>query len=115
MGASEKLLDIIHGLLVQLPSLLTMLVCIVLAMVRWRRHPKVSLTLIVGLLLLIVFAVIFQFVYVFVPDWFNTTANATSRATVFLVITFINNCCWAIGLVTLFSAIFMQRNPSRRA
>lgn len=44
----------LSGLLTQLPLYIVWIVGIVIALVRWSRHPKVSLLLLIGLLVLLV-------------------------------------------------------------
>jgi chromate transport protein ChrA len=119
MNSSSKLIEILQDLLLQLPSLLTMLGCIVAAIIRRQRHPKISLTVIISLVLLILITFVFAFVYAFVPDMFRRPGNVSATQIVIIVISFIYNSLWAIALAILLSAIFMQRttpaSPAERS
>ena len=109
MNTSTKLLEVLSSLLLQLPSLLTILGCIVFAIIRWRRHPKVSLTVIVSLALLLLITFVFPFVYSFAPDLIVKQGDFKATQTVFMVISFFYNSFWGIALAVLLAAIFMQR------
>lgn len=93
----------------QLPSLLTMLACIVVAVIRWKRHPKVSMTLLISLGFLFLHTLVFAFVYAFVPDLFVGPGNFTAMRTVITIISFIYNSSLAIAFGILLTAVFMQR------
>lgn len=109
MDTSARLFEVLRNLLLQLPSLLTMLACMAVAIIRWRRHPKVSLTVTISLALLLLLTFVFQFVYSFVPDLIVKPGDFKASQTVFMVITFFYNSFWGIALVVLLTAIFMQR------
>ena len=63
-----KLTEMLWGLLEQLPSLLTIVACMIVAALRWKRHPRVSLMVLIALLLIVVHAFVFAAVYEWVPD-----------------------------------------------
>ena len=115
MGASTKLLDLLKDLLEQLPSLLTLLVCMVVAIVRWKKHSKVSLVVLLSLGFLFFHMLVFAVVYNWVPDWFIASATGADRASVirnvYLVLGLITNTSLAAGLALLLVAIFMRREP----
>jgi uncharacterized BrkB/YihY/UPF0761 family membrane protein len=110
MENSNRFLDVLWSLVLQLPSLLTMLACIMAAIIRWRRHPKVSLALATGLGLLILHAFIFALVYAFVPELFARPGNYGMMRTVVNVITFLYNSSLAIAFGILLLAVFMKRS-----
>ena len=110
MDLSYKLLNLLHGLLVQIPSTLAIIGCIVAALIRWKRHPKVSLTVVIALVLLLLHAFVFAFVYAFVPEWLSTPGDFSRRETIFTLISFSYNFLLAIALAVLMAAIFMQRD-----
>src|SRR5437660_12383523 len=76
MEASNKLLDLFKALAEQLPSLLTLLACMIFAIARWKRHPKVSLVVLISLGLLFFHTLVFAVVFNWVPDWFIRSASA---------------------------------------
>lgn len=110
MENSTKFLDILRDLGLQLPSLLTMLACIIAAIVRWRRHPRVSLALVTGLGLMLLHAFIFALVYAFVPELFARPGNYGLMRTVVNVISFLYNSSLAIAFGILLWAVFMKRD-----
>jgi uncharacterized BrkB/YihY/UPF0761 family membrane protein len=112
MDSSNRFFEALWGIAVQLPSLLTMLACIVVAVIRWKRHPKVSVTLVIGLVLLVLHTFVFAFVYAYVPDVLAGPGNYAAMRTIITVISFIYNSSLAIAIGILLAAVFMQRNPS---
>jgi hypothetical protein len=114
-----KLTQYFWNLMEQAPSLLTMLACLVFALSRWKRYPKVSLTVALSLALLILHVIVFMFVYDLVPPLFlrgasyqNFEQTARTRQILFFALGFISNFFFAIGLGLLLVAIFMQRKPA---
>ena len=112
MDSSNRFFEALWGIAVQLPSLLTMLICIVLVVIRWKRHPKVSLTLVIGLILLFLHTFVFAFIYAYVPDLFAGPVNYAALRTIISVVSFIYNSSLAIVIGILLTAVFMQRSPS---
>lgn len=110
MENSTKFLDILRDLGLQLPSLLTMVGCILAAILRWRRHPKVSMAVVAGMGLMLVHAFVFAFVYAFVPDLFLRPGNYGMFRTVINVISFLYNSSLAIAFGILLWAVFMKRD-----
>jgi uncharacterized BrkB/YihY/UPF0761 family membrane protein len=110
MENSNKFLDVLWSLVLQLPSLLTMLACILAAILRWKRHPKVSLAVVVGLGLMILNAFIFAFVFVYVPELFARPGNYGMMRAVSNVISFFYNSSLAIAFGILLLAVFMKRS-----
>ncbi len=110
MENSTNFLDILRDLGLQLPSLLTMLACVLVAILRWKKHPKVSLAVIAGLGLMVVHAVVFAFVYAFVPDLFLRPGSYGMMRTVINIISFLYNSSLAIAFGILLWAVFMNRD-----
>ena len=113
METTDKLLELLRSVLQQLPSLLTMLACILLAVIRWKRHPRVSMTVIISLVLLILHSLVFAVVYTWVPGWLMESGWA-SMQTMLSVLGFIYNTALAVPFALLLVAIFMQRKPARQ-
>lgn len=105
----HRFLQVLWNMATQLPSLLTMLACLVFAIIRWRRHPTISLTVIISLALLFIITLVFPFVYSFVPDLLVKPGDFQARQTAVSVISFFYNTFWAIALAVLLVAIFRQR------
>jgi hypothetical protein len=110
VDTADKLVELLYSLLQQLPSLLAMLGCILLAVIRWKRHPRVSLMVIISLMLLILHILTFTVIYIWVPDavmrsgWFSIQTMLTAMG-------FIYNVALAVPFALLLIAIFMQRKP----
>ena len=121
MSGSENLLAFLKDLAVQIPSILTILVCMIFAGVRWTYHPRVSLVALIGLLVLLIHTFLFAAVYAWVPQAIiasMTPPVAADKAEVaryvYIVMAVIYNCLEAIPFVILLGAIFMKRHlPSR--
>ncbi len=113
MDTSDKLFELVRTLLQQLPSLLTLLVCILFAAIRWKRHPRISLVLIIGLVLLILHSLFFAVAYNWVPGWLRES-DWVSVPTMLTAMGFIYNAALSVPLALLLIAIFMQRNPAAK-
>jgi hypothetical protein len=116
MAASTKLFDLLRDLLEQLPSLLTLLVCMVVAIARWKKHPRVSLVVLISLGFLFFHLLVFTVVYNWVPDWLIHAAPIANQASVtrnvYLVLALVTNTSLAVGLALLLTGIFMKRTPA---
>jgi hypothetical protein len=114
----EKLLTLLKDFAQQAPSVLTILGCVIFAVVRWKRHPRVSLVVLIALFLLLIQFVVFTIVYNWVPDWLINSADVMSRPAVarnvYLVLGVISNIFLSIGLAVLLAGIFMRRDVSPR-
>lgn len=94
----------------QLPSLITILVCIVVVIARWKRQPTVSLLAVIGLLLLWLHVPVFALIYAQGPSLFlgkNYTPEDLRK--LFLVLGLIFNSTRAIAFAPLLAAIFIGR------
>ncbi len=111
---SDTLTQILKNLLEQLPSMLTAMVCIVIAFVRWKRHPKVSLVVAISLILMLVHVPLFAIVYGYLPAWLAQTVKPVDfigfNRKLYLVLGLISNGMVAIALAVLLAGIFMKRN-----
>jgi uncharacterized BrkB/YihY/UPF0761 family membrane protein len=110
MENSTKFVDALWSLLLQLPSLLTMLACILAAVFRWKRHPRVSLTVVVALSLMLIHAFVFAFVFAYVPDLFARPGDYGMMRAVITIISFIYSSSLAIAFGILFLSVFMKRS-----
>lgn len=113
MEASHKMFDLLKDLLEQLPSLLTILACMVFAIARWKRYPKVSLVVLIGLGLLFLHLIVFTVVYNWIPDLLIRSTPYPNQAivmrNVYLVLGLITNSSLAVALAVLLTGIFIQR------
>jgi hypothetical protein len=121
MPTSDRLFYLFTNFLQQLPSLLALLGCLIFAITRWKRHPKVAMVVTIGLGLLLVHTIVFLFVYNFVPDWFFRSATFAGTdfeerekliRNVYLVLGWISNSAAAVAFAVLLAGIFMRRKPA---
>lgn len=118
---SDRLFYLFINFVQQLPSLLALLACLVFAITRWKRYPKVAMVVTIGLGLLLLHAIVFLFVYNFVPSWFLRSAlesgsNFEERDKIirnlYLVLGWISNSVAAVAFAVLLAGIFMGRKPT---
>src|SRR3954468_18633649 len=111
MGDTSKLLQLLKTMAEQLPSLIAILACIGFAISRRKSYPKVALTVIVGLVLLILDSFIFNIIYTWVPDWFIKTDSydPIKARNFYLALGLIANTFNAAITAILVAAVFMQR------
>ena len=113
---SDKILELIRTYAEQIPTLLTYAGCLILALTRWKRHPKVSLAVAIALAIFLLQAIVFTIIYAFVPDYFIRSASPENIRTVirnvYLVLGLISFSISAVALALLLTGIFMQRRPA---
>ena len=110
-----KLTEYFWTLAEQLPSLITMIGCIAFALIRWKRHPKVSLMVVLSVGLLFLHALVFLLIFDLVPPLFIKPGgfedSESVRLTVSLVLGILYNGGLAVAFALLLGAVFMQRKP----
>lgn len=114
MPTSDRLFYLFTNFLQQLPSVLALVGCIIFAITRWKRYPKVAMVVTIGLGLLLIHSIVFLFVYNFVPRWFidytqDYRSIETTIRNVYLVLGWISNTASAVAFAVLLAGIFMQR------
>jgi hypothetical protein len=115
MEESHRLFEFLRTIVPQLPSLLTLVGCIVFALVRWKHHPKVSLVLSAGLLWLFLVILLFATTIYWIPDLIirrGIFVEANSVQTFYVAMSLIYNTGLAIGFALLLISIFMQRKTN---
>jgi len=117
----NNLFYLFTSFLQSLPSLLALVACIIFAITRWKKHPKVSMVVTIGLGLLLVNAVVFLFVYNFVTNWIRTSMMESGASfmevdkrmqTVYLVLAWISNSWIAVAFAVVLVGVFMRRKPT---
>lgn len=97
---------------------------IVFALTRWKRTPKVSMMVVLGLVLMFVHVFVFLIVYDLVPPIFLRGISATTtefetaeriRRNLFLTLGLISNALLAVPFALLLAAVFMGRKRSAEA
>lgn len=103
----EMIIPIISSLSVASPLIITWAVGIVIAVMRWQRHPRVSQLVVIALGVLIVAAVLNLTLNVLLPQiLMRSGGDATTLGVVFTItgaiFSLIQTVCWAMILVALF-------------
>jgi len=114
---SDRLYYLFINFVEQLPSLLALLACLIFAITRWKRHPKVAMVVTIGLALLLLHAIVFTCVYNFVPRLFIDYSRSYAEIeptirNVYLVLGWISNSAAAFAFAVLLTGIFMRRKPT---
>lgn len=101
----------LSDVLTQLPSLLAMFICVIIALIRWKRHPKISLLVMLGLTSMILEALIFAAVYAWVPRWMASSEPIESRQVIYTALSVSHNSLIALSMGLLLLAAFIGRRP----
>ncbi|MCM3900354.1 MAG: hypothetical protein ND866_01465 [Pyrinomonadaceae bacterium] len=112
---TNDLYSLAHDVLTELPSLFVMLICIVVAIVRWKRHPRVSLIVILALTFLTLVTLASAAVFIWVPRLFVDPGNYVTTSGVYAVLNIIYNGLFTLALGALLLAVFIQRPSSQRS
>ena len=107
---SQDLLQVLRNVVTQLPSLLTLLVCLVIAIIRWKRHPKVSMLAGLGLILIIFDELFYSGAYIWIPRLFFAPGSDQEHQTFFYLLGLSSSLLFALSLGMLLIAIFIDRN-----
>jgi len=102
------------GMLVNIPSVLTALVCIIVAAVLWKRHPKTSLLVIVSMVWLTLQMFMSEAVFYFVPQWLIEQGKYSSLDIFYNVAGILNSILTALALGLLLWAVFGHRTPAKQ-
>lgn len=104
-----QLYELARALGPQLVSLATAFVCIVIALVRRKRHPRASLVTIIALVFLILHTIVFAIAGVVLSDWF-ILGRGVASSSFYLVFNTTSSLTLAVVFGILLVAIFGQRN-----
>ena len=107
---SSSFIAVLSSLAIQSPLLILYLAGIVIALIRWARHPRTSLFTILALGVLLVLAITNTFVYTLLPTYFfGGEQTLSQRFTIFYLIGIIINLLHATAFGFLLAAIFGER------
>ena len=96
----------------RIPLLLLLLGGIGFAIVRWNRHPKVSLLVTLGLLFYLLESTFFTFIIFLLPTFLpggGAFVASGTFYTVYTVLYLIDDVAYAAVIIVLVSAVFTQR------
>lgn len=102
-------MDLSYLLLRRLPIILLALVGILLAIVRWKRHPKVSLLTAFGMGLFLFQSLTFMFVYYFLPRLVDRGWTYGSVNHLYTLAQICQDFLFAGVIILLVAAAFSQR------
>ena len=92
------------------PMYLTSVVGLVFAIIRWKRHPKVSLVAILTLLLLMGQSLTFNTIFYFLPRLVEQGFSYGAIDRFYIVVEVCRDIVYSIIIVLLVSAAFIQRS-----
>ena len=93
------------------PVMLVVLAGIVFAIIRWKRHPKVSAFAIAGLLLFQIQSLAFSSMYYKLPELANRGWTWAAIDNLSIAIDVCHDIFYALAIALLASAVFSSRNP----
>ena len=101
---------LLHNLLLRLPTLLLFAAGVILAIVNWKRHPKVSLLTLLGLCIWQLESFAFMLVRNRLPDWLRENGwNSESTVKAYFAINVAQDFIFSLMLILLVAAAFSQR------
>ncbi len=106
-----QIYQFLSDIAMQLPSLLTMLGGIIVAIIRWKRHPRISLMVVISLVLMILHLLLFAVVFATLRSMISYE-NFRMMQTYQTLASTAYNIILAIITAILLAAIFIQRNKS---
>ncbi|HYH84404.1 MAG TPA: hypothetical protein VEX60_02915 [Pyrinomonadaceae bacterium] len=102
--------ELLRSLLMRLPTLLLFAAGVVFAIIRWKRHPKVSLLTLLGLCIWQIESFAFMFVRNRLPDWLRENGwDSESTITAYFAINLTQDFFYSIMLILLVAAALSQR------
>ena len=97
----------LRSTLIRTPTLILFVVGVLIALIRFKRHPKVSALALAGLCLWQLESFTFMFVRYKLPDW--TREHGWSFSTVFISLNVTQDFFYSAMLALLVAAAFTQR------
>src|SRR2546423_9722690 len=101
----------LRSLLVRSPTLLLVAAGVIVAIISWKRHPKVSLLTLLGLCLWQLESLTFMFVRRGLPDWAREHGfSPDGMAKVYFALNLTQDFFYSAMLILLVAAAFSQRD-----
>jgi len=107
----SDLFQLVREVAIQFPSLLALLVCLVIALVRWKRHPRASLVASAAFILLMLHGLVFAVLYTWIPHWLGE-GSAESQRSFYNMFALFANALFAIAMAILLVAVFIDRKQA---
>ncbi len=100
-------------LLAEIPVLLVWTAGLVIAVVRWRQHPRVSLLTVIALILMLVNLLVGMLLNILIPTWLSAQGSDSSEIILFFTVKgFIQAVISAVAFGLLLAALFGWRKPA---
>ena len=103
---------ILSELALQLPVLIAIVCCMVVLMMRWKRHPGVSALAITGLALTLIHIPVFTTIYAWVPEMLPKNPSSADITKLYLIMGLIFNTTFVAASAPLLVAVFIKRPGS---
>ena len=103
--------ELFRNIAPQLISLLTAVICLVVVLTRWKRHPRISLMAALGLILLILHSLVFSVADVWLPQLL-IRPGYVSVEIFYSVFGLATSFALAIAFTVLLIAVFIDRKPA---
>jgi len=101
---------LLRSVLLRAPVLLVFAVGVIVAIVRWKRHPKVSLLTLLGLFIWQFEALAFTFLHYRMNEWFRANNwNSESQIRAIFAVNVAQDLLYSVMLILLVVAAFSRR------
>lgn len=112
---SGVILAALGQILGRLPTLIAWLVAVVIALVRWKKHPKVSALVVIAVAILSIELLIGSVFTAAMPRYLSASGRGASEiGVVFAAYSFVNSAisagCWAMLIAAIFG--WREQPPS---
>ncbi|HEX5708753.1 MAG TPA: hypothetical protein VFX96_15750 [Pyrinomonadaceae bacterium] len=112
MESSEVVKSILLNYLFAAPTLLVWLAGVLVSIVLWRKHPRVSLLALAGFGVALLVALAYGFVFVLLNHWLNSAEIAyDQREYYYNALRFVFSLVEAVAAVLIVTAVFTGRGP----
>jgi hypothetical protein len=110
MEPSDRILPLLASLLLQSPILLVWLAGFILAVVYWRRHPRVSLFTVIALVIFLVETLVDSYLNLWLPLMLSERGmGAVQLGQFYMIKGFVSAIIGAVAWGLLVAAIFSER------
>lgn len=110
METGNLIIEYLTRLATQLPTLIVLVVGVILALVRWRRHPLVSALACAGIAIVFVNSIVMTGMWTWVPQYLFESGRDPDVVNVLLrVMGIVSEVIYTAGLALLLVAVFVRR------
>ena len=110
----ETVYNALVSILMASPTILVAFVGCLLAIFRWKRHPKVSLLALIAFLIYMGSSVFFPLIYAILPTFLRSSAWSTqSYSVLYRGMSLLHYLIEAVALALLLAAVLAGRSPQQ--